>query len=268
MPSFHISSQSASPRLQFAETVMAPAATSQASAASPAAVADQLTLSGQSVPEAASEQLELFAEPPEVPLTQRYLERLGTRQSALSVGEGALKLEMGVESPAPEILTSAHEPSTVEALKARVQNPTPPSGEQVVRTGAVLQPHEQVHIQVGVASAVETSQIVADPGAAIKPGVYAGVAVKREGLSTRVGVDTALGQARVEVGGAVSAGQNATVGISYVQSQSDSQRTLRLGTEVRADQNTVIGVNLNQQLESRVPTAQHTAVGVYLNSRW
>lgn len=279
MSQFHISAQKPQLKVRFAEpkaevsTESVPVVNTQAASG---VAPDQIKLSGRQTHEQKPAAVDLFADTPK-PKAEAFMDRLTTRQSEFTVGSEVLQMELGVESQAPEILTSAHEPSTAESIKNRFQNAKDlTSGDQVVRTGARLQPSEHVQVQLGMASSVNTGALMStdkkgetEQENPFKPGVYAGVAVKMEGFSTRVAVDTALGQPRVEVGTALSAGDTATVGVSFLQHTEDKQQTLRLGAEVKPANDTVLGVNLNQPLhQGSVGDVKTAAVGLYLNTRF
>ncbi len=210
---------------------------------------DGVKLSGRKSENAPPKELELFSAESKA-ASEFLVERMTTRQSNFTVlGNNTVQLEVGTEAAAPELITSGKAADPAQELKNKIQNIGKTSGEQVIRTGAVLQADEMLQFQVGMASAVDTDKLLSNPTeeGAIKPGVYAGVAVKSESVSTRLAVDTAFGKPRVEVGTALSAGSVATFGVSYLQSaqaeSGDPQRTLRLGTEVKANHDTVIGVN-------------------------
>lgn len=250
------------------------AAAQSATATSDGKQGDQIRLSGRKAEESAPKTLNLF-DGEQKAASQQYMERLVTRQSEINLGPGAVQLQVATESAAPELLTSSKEPDAVQALKTKIQNlsnKAASSGEQVIRTGAVIQPHEAVQVQIGMASSVDTDKLLAPKSApgqdAIKPGVYAGVAVKSETVSGKLAVDTAFGKPRVEVGTAVAAGDACTVGVSFLQSADEKQRTLRLGTEVHAGPDTVVGVNLNQPLTQTTQVNGNTAVGLYLNTKF
>lgn len=264
MGSIRIQAHQPTVQLRFQDTPPAPAAAAPTSCAS----GDQICLSGGKPKPEAPASLNLFAEEPKA-ASQQYMERLVTRQSAISVGPDKLQLQVATESAAPELLTSAKEPDPVQALQARIQNLGKSSGEQVIRTGALIQPAEAVQIQVGMASAVDTDKLLAknSEDSGIKPGMYAGVAVNSETVSGKLAVDTAFGKPRVEVGTAVNAGQGCTLGLSYSQTADTAQPgNLRLGTEIHANQDTVVGVNLNQPLQQQ--TSGSTSVGIYLNTKF
>lgn len=275
MGTFTIQAKQPKYQLRFQDAAPAPAAPLQGAAPSAATQSgDQIRLSGHKLEESAPKTLNLF-DGEQKAATQQYMERLVTRQSEISVGPSAIQLQVATESAAPELLTSAKEPDAAQALKSKIQklnNKAASSGEQVIRTGAVIQPHEAVQVQIGMASSVDTDKLIGTKTAngqdAIKPGVYAGVAVKSETVSGKLAVDTAFGKPRVEVGTAVAAGTACTVGVSFVQAADEKQRTLRLGTEVHAGPDTVVGVNLNQPLTQTTQINGNTAVGLYLNTKF
>ncbi|MEZ0372197.1 MAG: hypothetical protein ACAI44_24125 [Candidatus Sericytochromatia bacterium] len=249
------------------------AAAQQPEAAGSCQKGDQLCLSGRARKEKPPETLQLFDNKQKAS-SQQFMERLVTRQSSFSVGPELVQLEVGTESAAPQILTTSKEPDPVQELQGKIQNMGKSAGEQVFRTGAVIQPADSLQIQIGMASAVDTGKLMApkEPGAKdenqIRPGMYAGVALRSESLSTRVAVDTAFGKPRIEVGGAMTAVEGCTVGLSYLHTEEDRQRTLRLGTEIHASRDTVLGVNVNQPLNQATQVNGNTSVGVYLNTRF
>lgn len=260
-PQFRLSFQATPPKAQQGDS---------AAAAQSAGIQDQLRLSGRQSESAPPASIELFDNKPKA-ASQQFMERLTTRQSSFNVVDlKQVQLEVGTESAAPELLTSSKEPDPNQELQQKLQNMGKSSGEQVIRTGAVIHPGENLQIQVGMASAVDTSRLLEAKSEEdkIKPGVYAGLAVRNEVVSGRVAVDTAFGRPRVEVGTAINAGDVATVGFSYLQTADEQQRTLRLGTEVKAGQDTVVGLNLNQPLHQATQVNGNTAVGFYLNTKF
>lgn len=284
MGQFRIKPQQPAYQMHFREPQAESAQTAAPTPKTPAALAtagDGVQLSGRKSDDKPPEALQIFDATPKA-ASEHLIERMTTRQSSMTVvGSRTIQLEVGTESAAPELITSGKAADPAQELKTQIQNyqnGAKTSGEQVIRTGAVLQADERLQFQVGMASAVDTDKLLQSRGpndeAAIKPGVYAGVAVKSETISTRLAIDTAFGTPRVEVGTAVSAGSMATFGVSYIHSAQtdaggDPQRTLRLGTEVKANQNTVVGVNVNQPLHSGSTTsASNTAVGVYVNAKF
>lgn len=276
MGTFTIKAQQPKYQVRFQEAAPEPAA--EAKAASPATClsSDRLCLSGRKVEAKAPDTLEIFDNTPKAE-TQRLMDRMTTRQSSVSVGPRQLQLEVGTESAAPELITSAKEPDQAAELQSKIANIGKSSGEQVIRTGAVIQPVETLQIQVGMASAVDAGKLMQPQpkgdkeDSAIRPGMYAGVAVKTQAVSTRLAVDTAFGKPRVEVGTALAAGELATFGVSYQQSavnENDPQRTLRVGGELKAAQDTVVGVSVNQPLAQGTQVSGQTAVSVYLNAKF
>jgi len=237
---------------------------------------DKLRLSGKASDSQAPETLDLFGSEQQAK-PQAFMERITTRHNEISFGTSAVQVEVGLESQAPELLTSVHEPSMEESIKKRLdsgaQFSATASSNEVIRTGASIQTSEAVQLQVGMASLVNTERLLSKEDTQAKTmqhGVYAGVAVKTESVSTRLAFDTAYGQPRVELGAAVSTvAETATIGLSVSQGASSDQKGLRLGAEVKAGANAVLGVNINQPLhEGSQGSPQGTSVGVYLNTRF
>jgi len=272
MGSFQIGAKNTGTSIRFTDTtVPAKTAVSDREGAPAKPARDQLNLTQKPAPDAPKAALDLFATETK-PAAEAFMDRISTRQSSVGLGSESFKVEMGLESEAPQILTSAHEPNLAESLQARLQQPvTAASGEQIVRTGARIQAHESVQLQVGMASAIDPGKLVnrteaEGSGEGFRPGMYASAAVQASGFSTRVAVDTVHGKPRTELGAAIHAGDSATVGLSFQHHAYNHERGLRLGTEIKATQDTVFGVNLNQPLDNR--DTRQTAVGLYLNSRF
>lgn len=277
MSQFHISAQQAAIKIRFEHQpaeISKPVLAVESLAV--AAEKDKLRLSGKSPDRRAPETLELF-EAETQPRPQAFMDRITTRHNEVSFGGSKIQVEVGLESQAPELLISAHEPSMVESIKKRLDSnasSTPKaSSNEVIRTGASIQAGEAVQVQVGVASLVNTDLLLSKSDASTKAmqhGVYAGVAVKTESVSTRLAFDTAYGQPRVELGAAVStSAETATIGLSVSQGAQADQKGLRLGAEVKAGASAVLGLNINQPLhEGSQSSPQGTSIGVYLNTRF
>ena len=260
MSQFHIRAQSSGFKIRFerpAAEVSAAKETQSAVVSAPAAAAkgsdsDRLRLSGKANDAEAPETLDLFAsETPEK--AQAFMERMSTRHNAVSFGSSTVQLGVGVESQAPELLTSAHEPTLVESIKKRLDQPAQKaaaSSSEVVRTGASIQTSEAVQLQMGVTSVVSTDLLASKAdaqGSKMQHGVYAGVAVKTQTVSSRVAIDNTFGQPRIEVGAAVtSRAEVVTLGVSVSQGATADQKGLKLGAEVKTGSDSVFGVNINK----------------------
>lgn len=277
MSQFHISAQKPAMKIRFANQpaeISKPVLAVEKSAAE--TEKDKLRLSGKASDPQAPETLDLF-ETEAQPRPQAFMERITTRHNEVSFGGSVVQLEVGLESQASELLTSAHEPSMVESIKKRLDASTGSSSKassnEVIRTGASIQTSEAVQLQVGVASLVNTDLLLSKAETqdkAMQHGVYAGVAVKTESVSTRLAFDTAYGQPRVELGAALStSAETATIGLSVSQGAQAEQKGLRLGAEVKAGAATVLGLNINQPLHAGSQSSpQGTSVGLYLNTRF
>lgn len=239
---------------------------------------DQLRLVGGSSAQAkAKPSLDIFEgeNTSEANAPQTFMERITTRHSGVSVGSEDVQLAMEVESQAPEILTSAHEPSLAESLKTRLQSSGEESGstrQDVVRTGASIQTSETVQLNVGMASLVNTHELMGKgaPADKMQHGMYAGVAVKTETLSSRVAVDNAFGSPRVEVGAALTdRNESVTLGVSLSQGAVPEQNGIRVGVEVKTGPDSVLGVNINKAAKDGAQAnSESTSLGVYLNTRF
>lgn len=283
MSQFHIRAQSSGFKIRFerpAAEVSAAKETQSAVVSAPAAAAkgsdsDRLRLSGKANDAEAPETLDLFAsETPEK--AQAFMERMSTRHNAVSFGSSTVQLGVGVESQAPELLTSAHEPTLVESIKKRLDQPAQKaaaSSSEVVRTGASIQTSEAVQLQMGVTSVVSTDLLASKAdaqGSKMQHGVYAGVAVKTQTVSSRVAIDNTFGQPRIEVGAAVtSRAEVVTLGVSVSQGATADQKGLKLGAEVKTGSDSVFGVNINKASgDGSQAVLQSTSVGIYLNTRF
>ncbi len=276
MSQFHISAQKPTMKIRFENQ---PAEISKPVVAVEKSVAqtekDKLRLSGKASDPLAPETLDLF-EAEAQPRPQAFMERISTRHNEVSFGGSTVQVAVGLESQAAELLTSANELSMVDAIKKRLEpgaaSNTTASSNEVIRTGASIQTSEAVQLQVGVASLVNTDLLLSKSDTQAKTmqhGVYAGVAVKTESVSTRLAFDTAYGQPRIELGAAISiSAETATIGLSVSQGAQADQKGLRLGAEVKAGASAVLGLNINQPLHEGSQSSQGTSVGVYLNTRF
>lgn len=220
---------------------------------------------------------ELMGQAPEEPKSKVFVERISTRSSGVSLtASKGLKLEVQAESAAPELLTADKDPDLMNTLQNTFSNPheqrsvnslqsQPASAgtEQVIKTGAKVKAGQHVQFQVGLTSRVDTEQL-----RQMDTGVYAGVAVESQSVSTRLNVDTVFGKPRFEVGAAMNASENATVGVSFQQSSHEQFSAIRVGTEVKVSQDATLGVNLNQPMSSVSNENRGTSVGLYLNSKF
>lgn len=274
MSSFQIRTHQSAHEIRFAHAEPASpnrlpaAATPSAEAPQSALDKSALHLTGLSAAPAPASELTLFAAAPAEAGAESFRERLSTRESQVRVGPEQAQLELGFASEAPEILTADRDPDLIQTLQSRLgaasTSAQPAGDENVLRTGARFQPHEGLELQLGLASVVSPEQLKAPD--TLQPGVYAGMGLQMAGFSSKLAVDTAHGKARTEFGAAVQAGDRATLGLSFLHQAHTGSSGLRLGTEIKAAQDTVVGVNLNQPLNST--EAQQTAVGVYLNTRF
>lgn len=285
MSQFHIQAQQAQRDIHFATTQVseAPAVTASSQdspKASLLAKADALKLSGTATDKQAQPEnlQDLLGPDAPKPKSEAFVERLTTRESKLAVqASNSVSLELGTESEAPDILTTDRDPNTIESLQTRFQNPhqhRPSSplqsasasagGEQVVKTGASLQAGKRVKLQLGMASRVDTSKL----NMSGSPGVYAGLAIQSDVLSSRLMVDTAYGEPRFEVGTALNTSKNSTVGVSYQQAAHNHFSALRVGAEVKVVQDTTLGLNLHHPLSAESDNGFGTSLGLYLSSRF
>lgn len=228
--------------------------------------------------------------PPEYPLdallnttstpsrSTHYLKRLTPRITGHTLGSDSIQLEVGYQSKAPLILTSAQDPGIIESLKTLSTPRTHPQGlaDKTWLAGTVIKPDESFAVRMGLASVVDlhhskhTENDLRKLPSAIRTGVYTGINVQTGPVASSMVMDTALGQARIGTGMAVSLAESVTVGISYLnQTGLASQKkdnSLRIGAEFISQQDTVFGVNVTQSLQT---THLHqAAVGLYLNSRF
>lgn len=277
MGSFQIRTTQPAREIRFADPVpgVLPQPAAVAPAAAPPLAADQANLHRSERSPAPAAELNLFdaAPAPATATAEGFRERLSTRQSQLRVGPEQVQLELGLASEGPEMLTADRDPDLVQSLKARLGSGASEgaAAEQMLRTGARLQPHEAVELQLGVAAAVSSEQLgfnktQLEALGAVRPGVYAGLGVELPGFSSKIAIDTAQGKPRAEFGTAIQAGETATLGLSVLHQAQTGSTGLRLGTEVKAAQDTVVGVNLNQPLDKT--DARNTAFGLYLNTRF
>ena len=142
-----------------------------------------------------------------------------------------------------------------------------------MRTGASIQTSEAVQLQMGVTSVVSTDLLASKAdaqGSKMQHGVYAGVAVKTQTVSSRVAIDNTFGQPRIEVGAAVtSRAEVVTLGVSVSQGATADQKGLKLGAEVKTGSDSVFGVNINKASgDGSQAVLQSTSVGIYLNTRF
>jgi hypothetical protein len=283
MSQFHIRAQQPAFKIRFespSET-SAPGQTKPAAASAHAVDGakspeqDRLRLSGKTSDPEAPETLDLFdSATPE--RAQAFMERMSTRHNEVSFGTPTVQLGVGLESQAPELLTSAHEPTLVESIKKRLDQPAQKaaaSSSELVRTGASIQTSEAVQLQVGVTSVVSTDLLASkenSPSTKMQHGVYAGLAVKTQTVSSRLAIDNAFGQPRIEVGAAVtSRAETVTLGVSVSQGATAEQKGLRVGAEIKTGTDSVFGVNINKASgESSQTVPQSTSVGIYLNTRF
>lgn len=216
------------------------------------------------------------------PNAQDYMARLTTRKSGFELGSEHLQMAVGLESEAPTILTRDRDPSLSDTLHQQYGRQPKSTqsiqqladqetgNEQLIHAGARIQPIENLHLQVGIASRLDAQQLMSgtpSPDTAMNAGVYASAAYQTAFVSSQISVDTAYGKPRVEVGAAINAGEVATVGLSYQHTEHNEEQKLRFGTEVRATQDTALGVSVYQPIKAVSDTTQ-TAVGVYLNTRF
>lgn len=236
-----------------------------------------------SVPTASDPLAALLDSAPAASRSAHYLERLSPRTTRQTLGSDILQLELGYQSKAPELLTSAQDPGLLESLKALNTPPQNSNGHvlanKTLMTGAVVKPDETVAVRVGIASAVDPRRLqqIADNlwqlPTATRSGVYAGLGIQTGPVATSVVMDTALGQPRVGVGMALSLAESMTIGISYLNQPSTlghvkGNDSLRIGAELVRHQDTVLGANLNQSLQGPATDLGQTAVGLYLNTRF
>lgn len=290
MSQFHIRAQQTQSTIRFATK---PAATTSEevseSLPSQLEAGDHLTLSAKK--QSGSQQPEnlqdLMGEAQQEPRSQAFMERITNRNSGVALeASKVLSLELNAESSAPELLMASKDPGLMDSLKGSFSNPnerriannTPQTSnadknEQVIKTGAKVKAGESVQLQVGMASKVDTDQLGFSGEALsqlgqMKTGVYAGVSVASESVSTRLSVDTVYGKPRYEVGAAVNASESTTVGVSFQNSSHDQFSAVRVGTEMKVSQETTLGVNLNQPISSGQSEIKSTSLGVYLNSKF
>lgn len=276
-PAFKIRFESPSAEVSALKETKSVDASSRAIASVKSSENDQLRLSGKTSDSEAPETLDLFE--PAAPAPERaqaFMERMSTRHNEISFGNSTVHLGVGLESQAPELLVSAHEPTLVESIEKRLDQPaqkSSASASEVVRTGASIQTSEAVQLQMGVTSVVSTDLLASKENAQaskMQHGVYAGLTVKTQTVSSRLAVDNAFGQPRIEVGAAVtSRTETVTLGVSVSQGSTAEQKGLRVGAEIKTGADSVFGVNINKSSgESAQAVAQSTSVGIYLNTRF
>ncbi len=274
-PAFKIRFESPSAEISTREETKPAAASAQPVDGAKTPENDRLRLSGKTSDPEAPETLDLFdSATPE--RAQAFMERMSTRHNEVSFGGSTVQLGVGVESQAPELLTSAHEPTLVESIKKRLDQPAQKvsgSSSELVRTGASIQTSEAVQLQMGVTSVVSTDLLASKENSQatkMQHGVYAGLAVKTQTVSSRLAVDNAFGQPRIEVGAAItSRAETVTLGVSISQGATSEQKGLRVGAEIKTGTDSVFGVNINKASgESSQTVPQSTSVGVYLNTRF
>lgn len=211
---------------------------------------------------------------PETQPRATLLERMSPRHTGHTLGNDQVQLEVGYQSPGPEILTRATDPTLAETLQAGARSTAHPLADKTLMAGTVLRPDEHVQIRLGVASAIDTQQLegkaAAQLPAAASAGLYAGVEVKTGGVASRIQVETLGEHPRIGAGVALTPAQGLTVAVSYQHPGSENQpQSLRIGAELAGSQNTVLGVNVSQPIQPHAgQDGAGTAVGMYLQGKF
>jgi hypothetical protein len=198
---------------------------------------------------------------------------MSPRHTGHTLGRDEIQLEVGYQSPGPEVLTQATDPTLAETLQSGTRSTAHPLADKTLMAGTVIRPDENVHIRLGVASAVDTQQLegkaMAQLPAAASAGLYAGVEVKTGAMASRVQIETLGEHPRIGAGIALNPAQGLTLALSYQHPGSEHQsQSLRIGAELAGSQNTVVGVNISQPITSASQDGAGTAVGMYLQGKF